>query len=701
MTKKFPCYCLVGLNIYIAEAPLILERALHEAFKLCRTETTDYSVAMRGLVLEDKEFIDSMPSLIRDTYEMTSSGRDPVVVSGPNGEFCVLAKGLKTGAYALCSPPYEKFDLCCQKLTNEQAPLFFQSVLIPVIRNLFLRQGKLLMHAGCVATPDGDGLLLVADSGGGKTTTSIALVRQGFRLVSDDLVVVSRAKNEIRVEGIREPMNVNRKTIAFFPELSHLKHAIKKAKEVKIQIDPREIFGDTRVVTTARASALMIVNVGRDGPKLVPIAGSSILSSLLKSHTFARGEPISSHSLDVLWPLLDTAKTFELFTGLEPERLGKWMAAEARFGRFGRACTIKLPDGIECSSRQKSTKSKRIARGTTRLCPNSLRSLVHTVLNCTLDGVESEQPQQPDILHPACIKNVLDFMQYHRIEVHMARWLQRSIVARNIATPINPKSILAKAMAISLDMQVTAKKIFQGLFSANIPAMMLRGHGLAVRYYPEAYLRHFRDIDVIVRENNLHSAEAVLLELGYKPKGNRNYWKKRGELPFSDGRRTIELHWDVYPSQATTQPWPINPDDFWNDSDTVTIDGFPIQCLSPNHLLLSSCLHISYEHKLDRLVRLVDLRQIIKMADNTLDWDWIVRLAVEGRNILSVGQALRCGEDLVDARIPVQVLQQLKPVGLYGKTASLVFPPLSVLARPSSIIDLRRSLFHRALKRSQ
>ena len=74
------------------------------------------------------------------------------------------------------------------------------------------------------------------------------------------------------------------------------------------------------MVTTARASALMIVNVGRDGPKLVPIAGSSILGSLLKCHTFAQGEPISSHSLDVLWPLLDTAKTFELFTGLEPEQ---------------------------------------------------------------------------------------------------------------------------------------------------------------------------------------------------------------------------------------------------------------------------------------------------------------------------------------------------------------------------------------------
>jgi len=66
------------------------------------------------------------------------------------------------------------------------------------------------------------------------------------------------------------------------------------------------------------------------------------------------------------------------------------------------------------------------------------------------------------------------------------------------------------------------------------------------------------------------------------------------------------------------------------------------------------------------------LRQIIKLADNTLDWDWIVRLAVDGRNVLSIGQALRCAEDLVDARIPIQILFFLHCLFFQSKAVLLI-----------------------------
>lgn len=68
-------------------------------------------------------------------------------------------------------------------------------VLGPLLARLFwhintqtLRQSSdfLLIHAGSVSTPAGDGVLLPARSGGGKTTLVTALVRSGFTYLSDE-----------------------------------------------------------------------------------------------------------------------------------------------------------------------------------------------------------------------------------------------------------------------------------------------------------------------------------------------------------------------------------------------------------------------------------------------------------------------------------------------------------------------------------
>jgi hypothetical protein len=45
----------------------------------------------------------------------------------------------------------------------------------------------LLIHAGSVATPGGDGVILPAPSGNGKTTLTTALVRAGFMYLSDEV----------------------------------------------------------------------------------------------------------------------------------------------------------------------------------------------------------------------------------------------------------------------------------------------------------------------------------------------------------------------------------------------------------------------------------------------------------------------------------------------------------------------------------
>jgi hypothetical protein len=66
---------------------------------------------------------------------------------------------------------------------NAVLPYFFWHVGVQAAR----RTGSyLLVHAGAVSSPSGDGLVLTGSSGAGKTTLVAALVRAGFGYLSDE-----------------------------------------------------------------------------------------------------------------------------------------------------------------------------------------------------------------------------------------------------------------------------------------------------------------------------------------------------------------------------------------------------------------------------------------------------------------------------------------------------------------------------------
>ena len=75
----------------------------------------------------------------------------------------------------------------------------------------------LLIHAGAVSTPAGEGILLPSVSGGGKTTLVTALVRRGFSYLSDEGGAVDPVSRELY--PYHRPLSLKEGHAHLFPDL--------------------------------------------------------------------------------------------------------------------------------------------------------------------------------------------------------------------------------------------------------------------------------------------------------------------------------------------------------------------------------------------------------------------------------------------------------------------------------------------------
>lgn len=84
---------------------------------------------------------------------------------------------------------------------------------------LFRHQGLYTIHAAALEK-DGRGILISGNSGRGKTTSSLSLLRSGYRYLSDDHPLIQDVGTHVDVLPFPSKINVTQATIEFFPELA-------------------------------------------------------------------------------------------------------------------------------------------------------------------------------------------------------------------------------------------------------------------------------------------------------------------------------------------------------------------------------------------------------------------------------------------------------------------------------------------------
>lgn len=185
---------------------------------------------------------------------------------------------------------------------------FFLLGLLMLLRPL----GRYGLHA-CGLERQGRGLLLVGSSGSGKTTTSLNLIRQGWRYLSDDAVFLEARAESIRVSAFRRGFSCTPQTLEYFPELGGSQEF--GDPDGKRVVYPEDNFG---TFTQACIPSLIVFPrvTAEEVTRLYPLTSAhSLIRLCQQSAGIMTDTAVSQQQLRVLEALVGQTQSFELRLG--------------------------------------------------------------------------------------------------------------------------------------------------------------------------------------------------------------------------------------------------------------------------------------------------------------------------------------------------------------------------------------------------
>lgn len=177
-----------------------------------------------------------IPSTLSPAARHLASGTDiaaearpeddlPYVVSQDGGrlliDFAEVGVFIIEGAYGRA----EGYLIKPERMSDNLIEYLFHLTLIELLRHRRLYT----IHATALEW-HGRGILIPGNSGRGKTTSFISLLRAGYRYLSDDHPLFRDAGNEVELLPFPIKINVTKETIAFFPELRNASEHVLKVQ---------------------------------------------------------------------------------------------------------------------------------------------------------------------------------------------------------------------------------------------------------------------------------------------------------------------------------------------------------------------------------------------------------------------------------------------------------------------------------------
>jgi Uncharacterised nucleotidyltransferase len=211
----------------------------------------------------------------------------------------------------------------------------------------------------------------------------------------------------------------------------------------------------------------------------------------------------------------------------------------------------------------------------------------------------------------------------------------------------------------SLSLTAELFRLLDQFAASGIETLAIKGPALSVRCYGDAGARQYSDLDLIVRDRDILRCTEAMISLGHAPKiplPAIQAGKFPGEYVFTrrDTKLLVEFHTE---RTFRYHPRPLRVDKLFERQVRVCFDGHDVPALSTEDELLLICIH-GAKHFWERLMWIADVTALI--SRQPVDWDraYTVAREVEAERMLHVG--LRLAADLLQARLPAHVADELR-----------------------------------------
>jgi hypothetical protein len=190
---------------------------------------------------------------------------------------------------------------------------FFLLSFLAILRPL----GRYGLHANGLLN-DGIGYLIVGDSGNGKTTLSLALVREGWGFLSDDVLTLQETQQGIKALALRRGFSCTMQTALRYPEFKSMVDEAPSFLNGKKLVDISQEYPDS-FYQSCFPSVLLFPKITDElHSRLVRIDPTqSVVGLLEQSPGILIEKPRVIEQMNVLKLLVNQARCYQLQLGTD------------------------------------------------------------------------------------------------------------------------------------------------------------------------------------------------------------------------------------------------------------------------------------------------------------------------------------------------------------------------------------------------
>ncbi|WP_187970582.1 hypothetical protein [Aquibium microcysteis] len=200
---------------------------------------------------------------------------------------------------------------------------FTMTPIVAVLSAALHARGQHIVHGASLGCRDGRGAILIcAPSGFGKTTTSLALAREGFRLFADDvsMIVSGTEASKPRIWGLPNWLRIHRKTLELLPWLGPLPDKWNAEDEQAVALHDMDAILPVGRTAPAPLRAVIIIGTRAERHSVVPLARAEALVRLARDNVSSSGAGVTPWHRRQFAAYADALKScpvFELHAGTD------------------------------------------------------------------------------------------------------------------------------------------------------------------------------------------------------------------------------------------------------------------------------------------------------------------------------------------------------------------------------------------------